>query len=752
MINPPQSNIRVAIIIPIYNALPEARACIASLLKSNNKVSLEIFIIEDCSSDKQVKPFLQSLEEEYQQVHCFYHKENKGFVATINEGLRLSGSLDVILLNSDTIVSNHWVDRLHSAAYSQKDVATVTPFSNNASLCSFPKSDCFNPLPEDKSGAIDKVFSIINAGKTLEIPTGVGFCMYIRRKIIEVIGTFSETHFGKGYGEENDFCFRAKEQKWHNLLCADTYVFHHGGRSFTKEKAHRIALAMKQLDLLHPSYHSTVHQFLENDPIASLRIPVSLALQAKSANPVVLLIRHNRGGGTLKHVNDLKQRYRNEISPLELYPLSDNEVGFKLNQFHCILTFKIPDQLPSLIGLCHLLRIDYVHIHHLLGLPIELLKLPQKLQVNYDITLHDYFFLEGNPCLTNTAGRYSGDSSRSPLTVRLPNELPGDVTLASWRRETLSLLQNATRIISPSYQASQIYSSHFGPLALTTTPHPDTETAHPYPSPYLPPHTREFKVVIVGALSKEKGADLLEATALYYSHKVNRENIQPQEVPIKFYLIGYAYRTLSSSVIVLGEYNDIELSQKLEELQPNLVWFPAMWPETYSYTLSSCLSLGLPVLAPSIGAFPERLSGRPLSWIYRWNVSAPKIIAIITHIKDSLDRDQRNSCAFEPPVSSAPQRSLAWHQASSTPTFYCNHYLSGMPAREIPSNNHLIESRLRFHRYARFNINSRQILWAKSTLGILRYLRGSRFTYRFARIIPETWQRRIKNNLERTNA
>src|SRR5207302_21876 len=93
--------------------------------------------------------------------------------------------------------------------------------------------------------------------------------------------------------------------------------------------------------------------------------------------------------------------------------------------------------------------------------------------------------------------------------------------------------------------------------------------------------------------------------------------------PVEFHLIGYAYRDLrkqpQAALTVHGAYEEADLPRLLGWLKPDLVWFPALWPETYSYTLSACLQAGLPVVAPSIGAFHERLNGRPWSWVQDWD-------------------------------------------------------------------------------------------------------------------------------------
>jgi hypothetical protein len=130
-----------------------------------------------------------------------------------------------------------WLDRLRRCASSRPKIGTVTPFSNNATICSYPDVCRENGLPDGvELGELDRVFRRVNAGKIAEIPTAVGFCMYIKRACLDQVGLFDAERFGKGYGQENDFSLRAAEKGWSNVLCADTFVFHQGRASFQSEK------------------------------------------------------------------------------------------------------------------------------------------------------------------------------------------------------------------------------------------------------------------------------------------------------------------------------------------------------------------------------------------------------------------------------------------------------------------------------------------------------------------------------------
>src|SRR5262249_39068630 len=150
-----------------------------------------------------------------------------------NRGMELARrDADVVLLNSDTIVTQGWLDKLVRCAESDPMIGTITPFSNNAEICSFPRF-CENNAWTGESDVEQIAQALERAAAPVypDLPTGVGFCLYIRRVLIDEIGAFDPV-FGLGYGEENDYCMRATEHGFRNVLCDDTFVVHLGGSSF----------------------------------------------------------------------------------------------------------------------------------------------------------------------------------------------------------------------------------------------------------------------------------------------------------------------------------------------------------------------------------------------------------------------------------------------------------------------------------------------------------------------------------------
>ena len=257
------------IVIPVFNAFEELGACLDSISRTVS-MDTRVLIIDDASTDTRIRPLLQSWVNQAKPVrHLLTHQKNRGFVSTANEGMRMADT-DVVLLNSDTEVTSGWLENLAHCLASDASIATATPWSNNGEIVSLPKFCESNPVPRDP----DVIASLIKScGQPLypDIPTAVGFCMAISLKAIRLLGLFDEATFGRGYGEENDFCQRAVNAGLRNVLCDDTYVVHHGGASFGPLGLKPDEESMQRLLAKHPEYLRLVTEFIKTDPLAPRR-------------------------------------------------------------------------------------------------------------------------------------------------------------------------------------------------------------------------------------------------------------------------------------------------------------------------------------------------------------------------------------------------------------------------------------------------------------------------------------------------
>jgi len=280
----------IDVIIPVYKGFSATRRCIASVLANPQRTPMRVVVIDDAGPEPEIASYLDALADEG-KIELLRNESNLGFVRTVNRGMQLHPERDVVLLNSDTEVANDWLDRLVAAA-SAESVATATPFSNNATICSYPFEGWQGNLPGTLGLAqLDRLFAETNAGSTVFIPTGVGFCMFIRRACIAQVGLFDAERFGRGYGEENDFCMRAGKAGWRHVLAADVYVFHEGGVSFSHERLALMKAAGVALVAVHPEYNRIVHEWILADPARKFRDAIDLARMKHGSEEGAALLR-----------------------------------------------------------------------------------------------------------------------------------------------------------------------------------------------------------------------------------------------------------------------------------------------------------------------------------------------------------------------------------------------------------------------------------------------------------------------------
>lgn len=726
----------VDIIVPVYRGLAETRLCVESVLASPVRTAYRLVVINDASPEPELTAWLRRRADEDNRVLLLENTENLGFVRTVNRGMRVSEENDVLLLNSDTEVANDWLDRIRAAAYSDARVASVTPFSTNAAICSYPRFCQQNRLPTGYSTArLDALCARTNPGRVVDVPTGVGFCMYIRRDSVREIGLFDADHFGKGYGEENDFCQRAAAAGWRNLHLLDTFVLHTGAVSFGASKGQREEAAMHVMRRLHPKYEGDVQAYVRADPTLAARLTLDLARITESGLPVILAVMHNRSGGTMRHVTELANRLAGRTVFLTLTPAAGRRVLLRrADQAEALeLAFRMPEQVEALLAMLRRLRVQHVHFHHLLGHHPAVREFPRLLGVSYDFTVHDYYSFCTYITLTGKDDRYSGERGPARCGCCAPDRpgLDGFATVRQWRAANATFLSGARHVLAPSEDAAARIAAFAPEARVVAVPHPDLAAARQLPAPgaaRLSSNTN-LKIVVLGALSRIKGADVLEDTA--------REAAR-RGAPIEFHLVGYPYRPLktgpSTHLTVHGKYEDEELPRLLAEVEPHLAWFPAQCPETYSYTLSAVLEAGLPVVVPNLGALPERVRSRPWSWVRPWHSTPAQ------WVDDFITLRERHFVAGMPAPSLEERRPADRAAPPFQPAEwrYEREYLAGFHAS--PQSGDLFAPTDLDPYLSRGYISLRQRIFA-----MLDYLRTHQRLQGLAASIPPNWRQRVSD-------
>jgi GT2 family glycosyltransferase len=246
----------LAVVVPVHNH-PELLPPLAASLLEHTPPDVLLLFVDDASSDPAVRSLLLRLAADHPgRVQVEYLDANRGYAAACNHGIRLVASRDVILLNSDTVVGPRWTDSLRLAAYAAPRIGTVTPVSDNAWFASVPEEGP-NQMPPGLSAAETARFWLQAPEFAFDQHTGHGFCLYLRRDMLDDVGLLDEATFGGGYGEEIDLCLRAWNRGWQHRITTRAFVHHLHGASFAPlHRAFRIEASTAALQARYPEFPS----------------------------------------------------------------------------------------------------------------------------------------------------------------------------------------------------------------------------------------------------------------------------------------------------------------------------------------------------------------------------------------------------------------------------------------------------------------------------------------------------------------
>jgi GT2 family glycosyltransferase/glycosyltransferase involved in cell wall biosynthesis len=610
----------IDVIVPVYNAPDDVRRCVASVL-DHTPPGYHLVLIDDASPDPGVRRVLDEIaRRNLAHVTLLANERNLGFTGTANRGMGLSRR-DVVLLNSDTVVTEGWLAALLRCAASDPAIGTITPWSNNAEILSYPRFCENNAWPQGADPApVARAFARSAVPTWPDVPTGVGFCFFVRRAMLDAIGGFDPA-FGAGYGEENDLCMRAAAAGWRNVVADDAFVLHTGGRSFERQKDALVPKNTATLLERHPGYLALVRDYVAADPLAPLRDAASLALDA-GADAGVLHILHHQGGGTETHARALvaatRGRLRHAIAVavgdrwrIEAHRADGSTIVFDLQ--------RLPDEPWSdFVGaLCATLGIGLVHVHNVSACREGLLTALASLDVPFGYTVHDVNV--ACPTITFLAadGMYCGAETDPAVCRRCLAAQPtfAGVDIVAWRERHRPLLERAAFLIAPSRWAADTLARYYPSARVTVVPHGVSVTTPRHAGTRLAvmlPDDGVPTVAVLGAVGPDKGARRLERLVDLARARGER---------VRFVLIGYldrqhaAWQSDDARFTVHGRYDARDLPDLLAHYRVSLVLFPSAGPETFSYTLSEAWAAGRPALVPPIGALAERVGATGAGWV-----------------------------------------------------------------------------------------------------------------------------------------
>ncbi len=626
----------LSVIIPVFRNLALTQACLASVTAALPRGS-DIIMIDDGSPEPALAGWLDE-RAAAGAITLIRHDTNRGFPAAVNAGLAAAAGRDVLLLNSDTLVPPGAIAALADAAYAAADIGSATPFSNEATILSAPGPAGANKMPDlAEATALAQAAAAANGSQICDIPTGIGFCMFIRHDCLAAAGWFREQIFAQGYGEENDWCLRARQTGYRHVAALGSYVAHRGGASFGGAGAALNARNARILNRLYPGYDALIADFIAADPLAPARHRLDAARFAQgNAKKAVLLISHNHGGGVGRIVNAEMQNLREAgIRPILLIPgtpadpeatpfpwdaeLTDGAAGDYPN-----LRFKLPEARADLLAILRTQNISKVLLHHGLGHHPSIRTLAAELAVMQEIILHDYASFCPRVNLLSRKHvaeplRYCGEPSLAVCETCV--ETAGDETFeylgpAALMARSRAEFAAASRITAPSADAANRIARHFPEIRPAVTPWQD-DARH---LPLNPPKSGPRRIAIIGGIGPAKGFHLLIDCAA---------DARRRKLPLEFIIAGTsaddAVLLETGNIFVTGAYAEGEATALIKSLNADLAFLPSIWPETWCFALSEAWEAGLYTLVFDLGAQAARLRATGRGAVLPLGLPVPRI-------------------------------------------------------------------------------------------------------------------------------
>ena len=326
-------------------------------------------------------------------------------------------------------------------------------------------------------------------------------------------GGFDE-RFGRGYGEEVEFCMATAANGWRHLLACDVFVYHAGGTSFGYESEQLKVKAQQIIDDRYPHFPDLVQDWIREDSALDARIRCDVQLLGLTDAPRILHVTHNMGGGVEQHVRDLATACNAKDSSLHLVLRPWGEDGYRLERigdkgaFRKLINADVARELiPRFLAAAQIQRI---HFHHYAGVSDWVLSLPDDLRLPYDVTVHDFVSVCPQFHFQEPSGRYCGRPAEKDCNRCIagrPNHLGLDIS--AWRSLFSSHFTKAERVICPTRYVARVIGEYFPTVSPQVLAHP--EPHYGVPAGYAEQTRSRLKVAIVGGLTPIKGIDLVEA-------------------------------------------------------------------------------------------------------------------------------------------------------------------------------------------------------------------------------------------------
>ncbi|WP_336820139.1 glycosyltransferase [Bacillus subtilis] len=215
---------KTSIIILTYNQLVLTKQCLKSIWKHTNSDCIEIIVVDNGSSDGTCD-YLKHLSS----IKVIFNKTNKGFAKACNQGLEVATGDNILFLNNDTVVTSQWLEPMIKLLYQDDKIGMVGPVSN---YVSGPQQISVDYTSLEEIEHFSQRHGMEHRGKSRAVLRLVGFCLLVKKEVLDKIGGFDE-RFEGGSFEDDDLCLRALQEGYQLKIALDSFVHHQGHATFS---------------------------------------------------------------------------------------------------------------------------------------------------------------------------------------------------------------------------------------------------------------------------------------------------------------------------------------------------------------------------------------------------------------------------------------------------------------------------------------------------------------------------------------
>jgi len=634
----------IDIVIPVCGAAEALERCLASVFRHTCQPPHHLIVAVDGPQGKDVEKVLaRNLDGRRELVTLLHNEVRSGFVVSVNRGMAVS-KRDVVLLNSDTQVCAGWLGKLQAAANSDPAIATVTPLSNSATICSLPEFLEDNLLPAGVSTEMmGEIVERVSEREYPRLPTGVGVCLYIKRSALDGVGLFDESKFGLGYGEENEFCIRATSAGLEHIADDATFVFHEGQKSFGSDKEKLTKRAMRTLRSIDPTYVPRVAAFIRSDPLAGIRGRVAdelcrtqgVSIAGGTSQPLSILhIVHGwppfDHGGTEQYAWQLArgQVHRHRVSAFARIEDQDRNTGQRLayldngirvraivNNFdrrNPIARNAMKDRIfeRELEIFLDQTRPDLVHVHHLAGHCVSLMGVVARRRIPIVYQVQDWWALCARsnlwrPDESLCQGPKPSQCSRClPLTKKPPRALLNPFLYRVRRGFMRRHLRKADAYVMGSRTIRTWY-SNAGLLNPDAPVHVLEYGVPAFSGHHTPPQNGACPITFgfIGSLMPHKGAHIAVQAFRGITPGAARLVLWGDPDADPDHTAHLAERSDPGVIEFKGVFEENQKAQVLESFDALVV--PSVGLESFGIVAREAMSAGVPVVVSRRGALEE---------------------------------------------------------------------------------------------------------------------------------------------------